>query len=687
MDSDFSSDHDESENISSDHDESENISSDHGESENISVQDESEVSSLQMSCLCYISRHVQEFPVWHLASLPKRLRIDVLRFLPAVDICRLEEGPVSADIDMELEVWDTVCDIRLSYAPAQVLLQLSHLENAGVIELFSWEEDSQFKAQYFDIVTGCLFASNSTSKPAAYRLLCHVPEIQSSGSPPDTFSDVEMLHILMEQCHFFPPLVNITVGSLLSSTLWLNKTESFTVLAAFFSHLSRLSISAVPRWGEEDPESLVKFCEVFRFVLEAVFLKTNRQPALTHLVVELGEGVMISALDHLADFLSSRTCGLAKYACSPLVAGYSGLQFLSVDLSGDDESICSVSELPTNVRLIVEQQSDLSSLHLSVIGWTGGGYAVCPEYDQLMQSISMLFRGPQFVELELSGGLYHSSRDHTIPFKMLMHEFLSSPVKGQELVLGISGVSLSDCSSFHECSFANLALEVVGSKHLHIQSVEAAEQWVNPYFEHCLAHFPFQALGTVTLQEVDNLNDEALATIASLSLHTLHVISTELMLDVSVEAVARLFSMPRLTTLTLAGVAIMGTSKADFANPNVWTLFAEAVTIGLRKQASIAQLDNLDLSGNFLTWVDSDCLEAMFDALFSLPQLPSMALELVNNFFNIAQLNLLCESWDKKAGGCRLSMLRVRKQKPQQPRAGHFGTVPVGLQKLAVIVL
>ena len=200
MDSDFSSDHDESEN--------ENISSDHGESENISVQDESEVPSLQMSCLCYIARHVQEFPVLHLASLPKRLRIDVLRFLPAVDICRLEEGPVSADIDMEFEVWETVCDIRLPYAPAQVLLELSRLENAGVSELFSWEEDSQFKAQYFDIVTGCLFASNSTSKPAAYRLLCHVPEIQSSGSPPDTFSDVEMLRILMEQCHFFPPLVN-----------------------------------------------------------------------------------------------------------------------------------------------------------------------------------------------------------------------------------------------------------------------------------------------------------------------------------------------------------------------------------------------------------------------------------------------------------------------------------------------
>ena len=348
------------------------LSSDQGERESISsVQDESEnreVPSLQMSCLCYIARHVQEFPVLHLASLPKRLRIDVLRFLPAVDICRLEEGPVSADIDMEFEVWETVCDIRLPYAPAQVLLELSRLENAGVSELFSWEEDSQFKAQYFDMVTGCLFSSNSTSKPAAYYLLCHVPEIQSSGFPPDTFSDVEMLHILMEQCRFFPSSVNITVGSLLSSTLWLNKNESITVLAAFFSRLSRLSISTVPRRGEEDPESLVKFCEAFRFVLEAVFLKTSRQPALTHLVVKLGVGVMISALDHLADFISSRACGLAKYACSPLVAGYNGLKFLSVDLSGDDESIYSLSELPTNVRLIVEQQSDLSSLHLSVIG-------------------------------------------------------------------------------------------------------------------------------------------------------------------------------------------------------------------------------------------------------------------------------------------------------------------------------
>jgi len=669
MDSDFSSDHDESENISSDHDESENISSDHGESENISVQDESEVSSLQMSCLCYISRHVQEFPVWHLASLPKRLRIDVLRFLPAVDICRLEEGPVCAEIDMELEVWKTVCDVRLAYA--------------GVSEPFLLEVDSRFKAQYFDIVTGRLF---SASKPAAYSLLYHVPEIHSSGFPTDcSFSDVKMLRILMKQCHFLPSSINITVGSLLSSTLWLNKTKSFTVLAAFFSRLSRLSISAVAskplsgyvtisaavRWHNETG-SLVK---VFRFVLEAVFLKTSRHPALTHLVVKLGESVVISALDHLADFISCRTGGLAKYTCSPLVAGYSGLKFLSVELSGDDGSACSLSKL---LKLIVEQQSDLSSLHLSVIGWTGGGYAVCPEYDQLMQSISMLFRDPQFVELGLSGELYYSSRDNGISFKMLMHEFLSSPIKGQELVLNISGVSLRD--SRHKFSYGNFAPEVVGSKHLHIQRVESASEWVNPYFEHCLAHFPFQALGAITLREVDNLSDKALKTISSLSLHSLHVINVGvmgLMLDVSVEAVTRLFSMPHLTTLTLAGVG----------DPNLCTLFAEAVTIGLRKQASIAQLDNLDLSGNFLTWVDSDCLEAMFDALFSLPQLPSMALELLDNSFNVAQLNLLCESWDKKAGGCRLSMLRVYKQKPQQPRAGHLGTVPVALQNLAVIVL
>ena len=651
------------------------LSSDQGERESISsVQDESEnreVPSLQMSCLCYIARHVQEFPVLHLASLPKRLRIDVLRFLPAVDICRLEEGPVCADIDMELEVWKTVCDVRLTYA--------------GVSEPFSLEVDSRFKAQYFDIVTGRLF---SASKPAAYSLLYHVPEIQSPGLPTDcSFSDVKMLRILMKQCHFLPSSINITLGSLLSSTLWLNKTKSFTVLAAFFSRLSRLSISAVAskplsgyvtiiaatRWLNET-ESLVK---VFRFVLEAVFLKTSRQPALTHLVVKLGERV-ISALDHLADFISCRTGGLAKYTCSPLVAGYSGLKFLSVELSGDDGSACSLSEL---LKLIVEQQSNLSSLHISVIGWAEERTEeVCPEYDQLMQSISMLFRDPQFIERGLSGELYHSSRDNGILFNMLMHEFLSSPVKGQELVLRISGVSLIDCR--HKFSYGNFAPEVVGSKHLHIQRVESASEWVNPYFEHCLAHFPFQVLGAITLREVDNLSDKALKTISSLSLHSLHVINVGmmgLMLDVSVEAVTRLFSIPHLTTLTLAGVGN--------PNPNLCTLFAEAVTIGLRKQASIAQLNNLDLSGNFLTWVDSDCLEAMFDALFSLPQLPSMALELLDNSFNVAQLNLLCQSWDKKAGGRHLSMLRVYKQKPQQSRAGPLGTVPVALQNLAVIVL
>ena len=651
------------------------ISSDQDESES------REVPSLQVCSLCFIARHIQEFPVWHLASLPKRLRIDVLRLLPVVDICRLEEGPVCADIAMEFEVWDDVCGIRLSSAPGFVRYELEQLESAGVSEPFSWEEleDNSLKAHYLDIVTGCLFASNSTrrSKPVAYCLLCDSPELHSSGLTADSFSDVEMLHILMEQCHFFPSLVNVTVGSLLSSTLWLNRTETFTVLAAFFSCLSRLSISVEPRWREDSIDSVAKFCEVFRFVLEAVFLETGRQPALTHLVVKLGDGVMIPALDHLADFVSSRTGGLAKYACSPLVTGYSELTFLSVELNGDDENM---SEPHTNVRLIVEQQSALSALHLS--GLAGDEDVVCPEYDQLMQSISILFRRPQFVKLELSGGLYHSSGEHTIAFKRLMHEFLSAPVKGQELLLSIYGVSLSNCSSFPKCSVANLAPDVVGSKHLHIEGVEA-EQWVNPYFEQCLVHFPFQTLGAITLQEVEYLNDEALATIASLNLHTLTVIDTELMLDVSVEAVAHLFSMPHLTTLTLAGVAVMGTNSANFASPNVWTLFVEAVTSGLKKQASIALINNLDLSGNHLTWVASDCLEAMCDALFSLPQLSAMTLELQDNYFTAAQLNLLCKSWSKKAGGHRLEMLTVRKQQPQQPHAGHL----VGLQNLAVIVL
>ena len=652
------------------------VSSDRDESES------REVPSLQVNSLCFIARHIQEFPVWHLASLPKRLRIDVLRFLPVVDICRLEEGPVCGDIDMELEVWDTVCNVRLSCAPTPVLKELGQLESAGVSEPFSWEEDNSLKAQYLNIVTGCLFASNSTrqSKPVAYCLLCDSPESHSSGLTADSFSDVEMLHILMEQCHFFPSLVNVTVGSLLSSTLWLNRTETFPVLAAFFSCLSRLSISVEPRW-REDSDSVAKYYEVFRFVLKAVFLETGRQPALTHLVVKLGDGVMIPALDHLADFVSSRTGGLAKYACSPLVTGYSELTFLFVELNGDDENIGTLSEPHTNVRLIVEQQSALSSFHLDLGGWYLDGNAVCPEYDQLMRSISILFRCPQFVKLELSGGLYHSSGDHTIAFKWLMNEFLSSPVKGQELVLSVC-VSLSDCISFceHSDSIANFAPDVVGSKHFHIQSVEDACRWVNPYFQQCLVHFPFQTLGAITLQEVDCLNDEALATIASLNLHTLNVIDTELMLDVSVEAVAHLFSMPHLTTLTLAGVAIMGTE--NFATPNVWALFAEAVTSGLKKQAPIAQIDHLNLSGNFLgAWLGLDSLEALFDGLFSLPQLSSMILKLEDNFFSAVQLTLLCKSWGKKARGHRLEMLNVCKQ-----QSGYLGTVPVGLRNLAVFV-
>ena len=629
--------------------------------------DNREVPSLQEGSLCYISRHVREFPVWHLASLPKHLRIYVLRFLPAVDICRLEEGPVCADIDMESEVWDAVCDTRLSSVPASILSELRQLKSAGVGEPFSLES---LKVHYFEVLTCCLFSGNR-SMSFAYCLLFHVPETQSSNTTCE--GDVELLHILMDQCHFFPSLVNVTSHWYYSS-LW--SIQAFSVLAEFFSCLSRLSISAEP----QDDGLICKY--VFCFIIDAVFRETGRQPALTHLVVKFGGGFIVSALDHLALFASSSLTGRHERWDNPLVTGYSGLKFLSIELIDGDVELMNMndlSKLSTDLRLIVEHQSSLESLHLS--GLCLDQDAVCPEYDQLMQSIGMLFRGPQFAKLELLVGLYHSSGDHTITFKRLMHEFLSAPVKGQKLVLNIivAELSLSNCTGVHECS-ANFPPDVIASKHLHIQ-VADGEWWLNHYFEWWLPHFPFQTLGAITLQEVDYLSDEALAAIASLNLHTLEVIDTELMFDVSLKAVAHLFSIPQLTTLTLARVATIG------RNSDVWRTFAAAVTSGLRKQASITQLNTLDLSGNFLTFGGLTILETMFDALFSLPQLSSMILDLEDNYFTAAQLNLLCTSWGKKAGGRRLKMLRVRKQEHQQIRREPLNTVSVCLRNVAVTVL
>ena len=66
--------------------------------------------SLQMQCYMFIVGHLDELPFDVIALLPIGIRRKLLLMLPALDICKLEETPVTDGISMGYEIWKLKCD-------------------------------------------------------------------------------------------------------------------------------------------------------------------------------------------------------------------------------------------------------------------------------------------------------------------------------------------------------------------------------------------------------------------------------------------------------------------------------------------------------------------------------------------------------------------------------------------------
>ena len=67
---------------------------------------------LQLQCLLYTVGHIDEIPSTTLALLPRHIRHKLLLLLPVVDVCKLEETQVTADLPMN-EIWQTLYNNRM----------------------------------------------------------------------------------------------------------------------------------------------------------------------------------------------------------------------------------------------------------------------------------------------------------------------------------------------------------------------------------------------------------------------------------------------------------------------------------------------------------------------------------------------------------------------------------------------
>ena len=149
----------------------------------------------------------------------------------------------------------------------------------------------------------------------------------------------------------------------------------------------------------------------------------------------------------MADVMSSRTsCG--HFTCDPYTQ-YDGLRSLAISLRASTTSLCDPN---VDLRMIIEHQTALHTLRVDDFTAPVDGspeaepvaaIGASPEHDQLMHSFGNLFWNPTFFRLVLSSFTFlHSSGNNTRSFEAIMYNFLSSPVRDQELELcGVQAVS------------------------------------------------------------------------------------------------------------------------------------------------------------------------------------------------------------------------------------------------------
>ena len=529
---------------------------------------------------------------------------------------------------------------------------------------------------YFSALTCCLLSCRedySDPQEVALQALFCVPGLERPSPSSIVYSRFELLNMLVQyQCQ--PPVLELSCSCFMELGLWDRKEEVFSLLSVLFSSVSLLEICEHESCFDGVDPNAEQLSLVFRYLLEAVFCDSKKRPNITRFTVTADdEEFLIGAFHHMADIMSSRpTCGLFT---RDLYTHYDGLRLLAVYFFMENKKITSLHDPNIDLRMVIEYQTALHSLYIQ--GVSEFSYGASPEYDQLMECFSSLFRKPTFFRLGLCDFCFlHSSGNGTQCFEDIMHKFLCSPVRGQELELsGVWELSLERCSASYVSLLDQPPSSVCGSKSLRImQDVPCSR--INPRSR--LPVFPLSSLGYLSLDHLDNLTADTLEAIATLNLTALEFESCLLSNVVPSSTITQLFTMPNLTSLTLENARVPATATEQFM---------ETVTQGLLHQASLAKITLLNLNCNGLAKMSSRHLRDLFYAIFNLPQLESFTLLLRFNYFTESHMQLLCQSWCEEAGGRRLLELQVCKQflhHPDEEKMTH--TCTPELMNLAVTV-
>ena len=671
--------------------------------------------SLQNLCLIYIIRFLELFPVNYLALLPVTVRQRLLENLPPVDVCRLEQSKFSEGLDID-GVWkklSNVSDIlrlytrhsNTSHAASDTYRHKSYKDDFfnQIYSYFATNKRDDFKSIGFQFETSlqehryrivkCLctpLRQQTHDKTSSYlpfltshdfpfilfpqretleKLPCwslldgekdfpistpnrYLPYYQPL---PPSLSDKEaiksMVFLAPTLCHYYPTELDININGFFNTTLGklLNFTDDPIIYTRFFQQVEILTFTlcftdsesskfAIPYTKKQCQKCIQTILPPARRVLQQFAIRANSPEAL---------GYMLE-------------CCIPILQDTPQTPQQSPSHNYTTLLP----SLCHVT-----VALFFKHRRENFS-------------PLSEQHGRLLQHFSTIFSGSQFSSFTVDGISFQDTPSSQ-PFGSILHSFLtSSTTHEQKLILrNVTATSIPSSVITPECGlhYKSLIIEssvtpnsvinwLLGKCKLHLKTLQLdfkEAKWcstVSPQArfkvlrtERRLPHFPalIQALSPQTVGLTQPLVDLEFKNVhvKTLSFHTTRQVRPSHNRTVPCDFFEQILLKPTLKCLDL--------SHNGLGEDSILPHLTEALE---RRAQTVGALQELNLAHNHLGYVTHDNLHRLFNAIFSLPQLQELSLNICSNEFDLPHFTMLYTSWTMNSSGVKLQYLDYSKQ-------------------------
>lgn len=601
--------------------------------------------------LCYFNlvTNIHNYTPEVLSCLPTLSRQSLLTRLPVVDVAKLEDTTAVTDVDLN-EVWKTICEIRL---PQDMPFSLDNHGNwkdhffAIVITILVNIFDANHGLYHYlsEGVYDLLFGfHNFLTVPKYSQFVVFLPDryahIKNTLSSASSIS-----RYITDTCLYHPKSLYLSC-SLFYYSYFFNSSDptegdigsAFRELLGEVSELVISSDDAVTeKWDEDDDR---QWEEQNQFHLGGIYAI---ETILSHKSPKLDSLIMTRKCNaELLDYFISALNLFCQDECQEALwretitenLPYRCLKKISVSLEEDSEGEPSIFA-PVKLASVIESQNMLETLQLT--NWPSKHCFDSPSDRQYFSKLSSIFCNLLFMD-QFSSLSLKCTAISTSDFKQMLKGLFHA--NDMEKILTLDSVDI-----LHDMSNAQSVVE--GSfEHLKHSRLHLRNMSFNGTSEQILYTFPLLKLKAFELDNVSPVPMVMFSECRDPRIQELAVANCVIPHSLSVNPLSVALGSCNLRNLHITTLQAIGAS-----------MIASLLTDGLLKNLNHIELQSLDLSGNNLGMLPEIELSLMLRAIFSLPCLNQMTLNISRNQFSSPTFLLANSAWKQKASGIRLKVL------------------------------